>query len=274
MHPNAVRQVLFRAAEPALGPDRPWSERVPATWFGPFVEACERARTTQAVWRLLESSARACGVDRIALVTHGRAEELGSFGVFAHNWGQAAITHLYAGCADAANPLFERTERSEDAIFWDEPAFRAELDARQVLWLERLAALGLKNGVSQRVRTAMIPASCSLTPARGELDPSSLRGVMRMAAHAFHTMTALQRLPQTEADLLTVREHQCLALAIFSGLRPREVAAELGVSINTVRSMRQSASARLGARSQEETVWRMVETGQLFHRGRTGRPRR
>jgi DNA-binding CsgD family transcriptional regulator len=241
--------------------------------FESFVEACDRATTAGEVERLFLATARLNGVERVALTTHAPPIELGRLGVCTHNWGAAAIAHLYGGPPDRINPLFEHTERGDDPIYWSAPTFRAKLDPQQSLWMERLSALGLRDGVSQRIRTAMAPASCSMTSAWGKHDPADVRRVIRMAGYALNTIMALRRSQAAASDLLTRRERQCLSLAVFSGLRPREVADTLGLSINTVRSIRQSATARLGARSQEETVWRLMESGQLFHRGRFNRPR-
>src|SRR5262249_27222318 len=136
-----------------------------------------------------------------------------------------------------------------------------------------LAAFGLGAGVLQRVHASLVPASCLL--AGRDMPPSepAMRTVMRAGAYTFQHIVALQRPQPAGQDLLTKREHPCFALAPISGLRPREVARALGVSITTVRSIRQNAAARLGARSPEEVIWRMVETGQLFRPGRTNRPR-
>jgi DNA-binding CsgD family transcriptional regulator len=241
--------------------------------FESFVEVCDRATTASEVQRLFIDTVRLSGVERVAITTHAPPVDLGRLGVCVHNWGAAAIEHLYDGPADCLNPLFEHAEQSDDPVYWSAPAFRAQLDRDQILWMERLFALGLRDGVSQRIRTAMAPASCSMTSAKDGVDSASVRRIVRMAGYALNTITALRRSRAAASDLLTRRERQCLSLAVFSGLRPREVADALGVSINTVRSIRQSATARLGARSQEETVWRLMESGQLFFRGRFSRPR-
>jgi DNA-binding CsgD family transcriptional regulator len=244
----------------------------PPSDFEGFIEACDRATVAGEVERLFIATARVIGMDKVALTTHAPPTHLGRFGVCVHNWERTAIAHLYASSLERANPLFEHAETSEAPIFWNDAAFRSRLDAEQRAWMDQLAALGLRDGISQRVRTAIAPASCSMTPAWNAPDPFAVRQVMRMASYAFNTIVALRR-PKGASDPLTRRERQCLSLAVFSGLRPREVAETLGVSINTVRSIRQSASARLGARSQEETVWRLMESGQLFHRGGFSRPR-
>jgi DNA-binding CsgD family transcriptional regulator len=245
----------------------------PPGGFESFVEACDRATTAGEVERLFIATARLNGIERVALTTHAPPAELGRLSVCAHNWGAAAIAHLYDGPPDRINPLFEHVERGDDPIYWSAPTFRAGLDRDQSLWMEQLSVLGLRDGVSQRIRTAIAPASCSMTSAWGRHDPAGVRRVVRMAGYALITIMALRRSQAAASDLLTRRERQCLSLAVFSGLRPREVADTLGLSINTVRSIRQSATARLGARSQEETVWRLMESGQLFHRGRFSRPR-
>jgi DNA-binding CsgD family transcriptional regulator len=241
--------------------------------FESFVDACDRAATAGEVERLFIATARLHGIEKVALTTHASPAELGRLGVCAHNWSAAAVAHLYGGSPDRINPLFEHAERAGDPICWSAPTFRARLDPDQSLWMDRLSAFGLRDGVSQRIRTAMAPASCSMTPAGDGCDPAGVRRVMRMAGYALTTIITLRRPQAGGSDLLTRRERQCLSLAVFSGLRPREVAETLGLSINTVRSIRQSASARLGARSQEEAVWRLMESGQLFHRGRFSRPR-
>jgi DNA-binding CsgD family transcriptional regulator len=256
----------------ALPPTGGGPASVAAASFEDFVESCDRAATAGEVERLFIATARLNGMDKVALTTHAPPGELGRFGVCSHNWGGAAIAHLYAGPPDRANPLFEHAEIDDRPISWSATAFRAGLNPEQTAWMDKLAALGLRDGVSQRIRTAIAPASCSMTPAWGRHDPVAVRQVVRMANYALSTIIALRQ-SKAASDLLTRRERQCLSLAVFSGLRPREVAETLGVSINTVRSIRQSASARLGARSQEETVWRLMESGQLFRRGGFSRPR-
>jgi DNA-binding CsgD family transcriptional regulator len=249
------------------------SVRVDADSFESFVEGCDSAASAGEVERLFIAAARLSGMEKVALTTHAPAAELGRLGVCAHNWGAAAIAHLFEGPADRINPLFEHSEEDDAPVYWNAPEFRARLDPDQAVWMDRLHALGLRDGVSQQVRTAMAPASCLMTPAWGAHDPAGVRRVVRMAGYALSTILSLRRSLAAPSDLLTRRERQCLSLAVFSGLRPRQVAERLGVSINTVRTIRQSASARLGARSQEETVWRLIESGQLFHRGRLSRPR-
>jgi DNA-binding CsgD family transcriptional regulator len=272
MRLNACEAWLEDEAAPSRDRDRNGRQsRAGPDWFGGFAEACDATRTAKAAGRLLVNAAQTLEFERVLITTHVDPRELGSVGVLAHNWDERAVGGLYRCEADAPNPLFEQTERTPDPVFWNEVTFRAQLDARQFAWMESLRAFGLRDGVSQRIRSALVPASCTLTPASGA--PIATRWLMRAAAYVFHHIIALQRPLLAEADLLTQREHQCLALATFSGLRPREVAETLGVSVNTVRSMRQSACARLGARSQEEAVWRMVETGQLNPRGRASRPR-
>jgi DNA-binding CsgD family transcriptional regulator len=273
---NAASRLWPDEEETARSPHLPsiaTTVEAPPGGFESFVEACDRAATAGEVERLFVATARLNGVEKIALMTHAPPGELGRLSVCAHNWGAATIAHFYGGPPDRINPLFEQTERIDDPIYWNSPAFRTGLDHDQSLWMDQLPALGLRDGVSQRIRTAIAPASCSMTPSWGGQDPAGLRRVMRMAGYAINTIMALRRSQAVASDLLTRRERQCLSLAVFSGLRPREVAEALGLSINTVRSIRQSASARLGARSQEETVWRLMESGQLFHRGRFSRPR-
>jgi DNA-binding CsgD family transcriptional regulator len=271
---NTASRLWPNKQERAPAPPPAGSTRViaPPANFETFVEACERATSAGEVERLFIASARAIGMGKIALTTHAPPNELGRFGVCVHNWPKAAIAHLYVPLGERGNPLFERTEIDDACVAWNAADFQSALDTDQSRWLDQLAGLGLREGLTQRVRTAIAPTSCSMTPAWSAPEPVAVQQVMRMASYALNTIIALRR-PGGPADLLTRRERQCLSLAVFSGLRPREVAETLGVSINTVRSIRQSASARLGARSQEETVWRLMESGQLFHRGAVSRPR-
>ena len=273
MSPGAANRLWLNDDERLSSPPSTLTRtRGPAAGFEAFVESCDRAKTAGDVERLFIDTARHIGIEKIALTTHAPPAELGRFGVCAHNWGKLALAHLYEAPEDRANPLFEHAEKAGEAIVWNAAEFRQKLDPEQRAWIDQLAALGFRDGMTQRVRTAIAPTSCSMTPAWGVLDPAAVRQVMRMAGYALNTIIALRR-PNGPSDPLTRRERQCLSLAVFSGLRPREVAETLGVSINTVRSIRQSASARLGARSQEETVWRLMESGQLFHRGGVRRPR-
>lgn len=237
-----------------------------------FFDHCDAARSVAAARRLIVAKAREAGIDHIVITTHFAPGEMGSLGVFIHNWREAAAAHLHAWSPEL-NPLFDQAERANAAVYWNGAAFRTDLDARQAAWMDQLTAFGFRDGVTQRIRTILPAASVSLASRDSVGDPVLVRRLVRMASYVFNHVLILQRPAPTETDVLTVREQQCLYLAALEGKRPREVAKELGVSVNTVRSTRQSASQRLGARSPEEMVWRMVETGQLFQRGRIGRPR-
>ncbi|HYD86056.1 MAG TPA: autoinducer binding domain-containing protein [Vitreimonas sp.] len=263
-----AEQAADQASAEAASPDAGFA---PPSLFDSFADECDRARTPAATGRLFVQAMRRLGFEHVALVTHGAPKQWASLSVFAHNWGEARAELLAPQREGAFNPIFQGAEAIAEAFAWSDPAFRGALDARGRSWLEEIERAGLMSGVTQRVRGAIVPASCSLAPAREA--PIAIARAMRMAAYAFHHIIALQRPKLAQTDLLTQREHDCLSLATLEGLRPREVAAALGVRITTVRSMRQSACLRLGARSQEEAVWRMLETGQLFSRGRSGRPR-
>jgi|GEM_PF-3204230 len=246
------------------------SETQTQSAFEAFADECDRARTPNAAGRTLVQALRRAGFDYVALMTHGAPDQWGSLSVEVHNWGEERADLLAERRASQRNPLFQAAEASDAAFFWSDDSAKARLDAPARRWLEDVeAAIG--RGVTQRVRGAIAPSSCSLAPAPAEA--AQIARAMRMAAYAFHHIVALQRPKLAQTELLTQREHECLTLATLGGLRPREVAKALGVRVTTVRSLRQSACSRLGARSQEEAVWRMLETGQLFSRGRLGRPR-
>lgn len=239
-----------------------------------FADACDKTRNAAAATRLLVGAARRQGFEKIIVVSHLQPDQVSSFSVRVHNCDAPVIDHFLSSPSNKTNAILSAVNRGNDLVQWDDRKFRTKLGAGARVWLQRLEALGLKGGVSQRIRTALVPASCSLTLARAEVDEAAIRWVMRAGAYVFHHVIMLQRPQLAPSAVLTFREHQCLALASLAGLRPREVAIELGVSVNTVRSIRQRACARLGARSQEEAVWRMVETGQLFLPGRLSKPRR
>jgi len=261
-------------AESQSCPESPSSGNSPPHGaFEEFAEACDSTRNVRAAARLLVWTGQSLNFQQILLSTHGNAEELGSLAVSAHNCSTDIVAKLRDGEAGAHNPFFEQAEHSEGLVYWNAPRFRAALGPKQRAWMERLAEAGLKDGVSQIIRSSVAPASLTLAPDGGEAQIGRVRWMMRAGAYALHHMIALQRPQLAPSESLTLREQQCLALATLQGLRPRDVAETLGVSINTVRTMRQSACARLHARSQEEAVWRMVETGQLFARGRVSRPR-
>lgn len=238
-----------------------------------FADACDKTRTAGAATRLLVGAARRQGFEKVIVVTHSKPAQVGSFSVRIHNCDERAIDHLLSSPGAKTNAILAAVDRSNDPVAWDSREFRARLGAAQRAWLVELETLGLRRGVSQRIRTALVPASCSLTIARADVSEAAIRWMMRAGAYVFHHVIMLQRPQLAPSAVLTFREHQCLALATLAGLRPREVAAKLGVSVNTVRSIRQRACARLGARSQEEAIWRMVETGQLFLPGRLSKPR-
>lgn len=238
--------------------------------FESFAVACDRTRTPAAAGRCLILACRRLGFDRVALVSHGASHQVRSLHVSAHNWTSAALTHFLPNGSPISNPVLAALEQTRRPLLWSEPDFIARLTPSAKTWLEHMRALGIETAVTARIESALIGASCTLAPAP-LLKSAAFECGLRAAAYTFHHILALQRPRAQGADRLTQREQQCLALATFDGLRPREVARVLGVSVNTVRSIRQSAAARLGARSQEEAAWRMLETRQAFRPAPLGR---
>lgn len=238
-----------------------------------FVEACDEANTVRAARDLLAETIRSIGLDAFAIVTHAPAHDVGSLGVFVHNWPQAAVDHLIARQRDGrCNPLFEAVETSQKPVLWNSGEWRRTLKRDQVQWMDRLGELVKGDGATLAVRTALVTASCSLTGSR-PFPADRLKLALRIATYAFHHIQHLQRPPLNEPDRLTLREHECLYRATIHGERPSVVARRLGVKVSTVRTLRQKANGRLDAASSEQAVWRLLETGQLFRCGRKSKPR-
>ncbi|RYG38537.1 MAG: hypothetical protein EON93_01865 [Burkholderiales bacterium] len=242
-------------------PDRFWA----------FAEACDETHSLRAARDLLGANLRALGFERFLLTTHGGQEDLRSLSVLAHNWPQEALSHLSDGC-DGCNPLFPVIEQTRGDIVWQSTTWRSALPARDLEWLKQLRAYVGGNGVSRAMRCALVHASCSLV-SEGALPKDKIDLAMRVANYAYHHIQYVQRPSLGKADLLTAREQECLYRAAVRGERPSTVARKLGVKVSTVRTLRQKANARLDADSPEQAVWHMIETGQLFRKGRTSKPR-
>ncbi|RYG30608.1 MAG: hypothetical protein EON93_14490 [Burkholderiales bacterium] len=240
-----------------------------------FLEACDDTQSTRSVKDLLVSTFRKVGVDRFVILTHARPEDLRSLGVLVHNWPPPAIELLLANePGEAPNPLFATLERDGSPLHWPPRNGRRDAVKRnQRLWFDQLRDLvGQKEGVSQALKSVIVNASCSLNGPE-KLDADRVRLCMRIANAAYQQILALQKPRLSEAEQLTSREHQFLYRAIILGERPSDVANQLNVKISTVRTLRQKATLRLDAGSQEQSAWRMIETGQLFRSGRKTRPR-
>jgi DNA-binding CsgD family transcriptional regulator len=242
--------------------------------FWKFVEACDETQTTRAVRDLLASAVRDVAVETFAILTHAPMADLRSLGVMTHNWSTEAINFLFAGGPEAPpNWLFAAVEASDGPVFWSSPPLgRPPLRKQQRAWFNHLRELVRGDSVTQSVRSMIVNASCSVTAPK-RLEPDVVRLCMRMGDYAYRQIQFLQRPHLTESERLTAREHQFLHRAVILGERPSDVASQLGVKVSTVRTLRQKASTRLDAASQEQTAWRMLETGQLFRAGRKGRPR-
>lgn len=234
--------------------------------FEAVADACDNARSPEAAGRVFLEAARRHGFAAAMLVTHTQSDQLGRFSVCVHNFREPVAFIASPVELQTRNPLFDAASASDAPVFWQRVRADPRLPLAQRQWLERLQAHGLETGVTQSLSGAWAPASVSLTPAQP--GDQNIARMMRVALYVFHHIVALQQPKLSQADLLTQREYECLSLAILEGLRPREVARALGVSVNTVRTLRQSAMGRLNARNQEEAVWRMLETGQLFQPGR------
>lgn len=245
-----------------------------ASSFWTFVEACDETQTPRATTELFAAAMRELGFVTYAIFTHAPPADLRSLGVLVHNWPAEALDHLFGFKPSIRlSPLLEEIERSNGPFIWGAHPRREALNRQQRAWFTRLQSLlGGGEGVSCSLRSPIVGASCSVTgPAPS--DPDRIRLCMRIANYAYQQIVHLQRPQVSEPERLTAREHESLYRATILGERPSDVAVRLGVKISTVRTLRQKASIRLDATSQEQAAWRMLETGQLFRCGRKGRPR-
>lgn len=242
--------------------------------FWTFVEACDEARSPRAVRDLLVSTFRDLGVRSFAIVTHAPLADLRSLGVVVHNWPGPAIDYLFAHRASRSqNVMFDAVEASEAPMHWPSQQTRREWKRHHRVWFDALRGmLGEGEGVSQALKSTIVNASLSVIAAE-KPDTERVRVFMRIGNYAYQQILALQRPLLSEPEQLTAREHEFLYRATVIGERPSDVAAQLGVKISTVRTLRQKASIRLDAGSQEQAAWRMIETGQLFRTGRKSRTR-
>lgn len=240
-----------------------------------FVEACDEADTIRSVRDLVSATLRNLGVGGFVIATHGKIEDLRSLGVLTHNWPMPAVEWMLAHQQDCSpSPLFEAVERTAGPAYWPSSSARREPARKgQRNWYEQLRErVGQREGVSQALKSVVVNASCSLT-STARLDPDRVRLCMRIGNYAYQQILELQKPKLEKSDQLTAREHELLYRAAILGERPADVASQVEVKISTVRTLRQKASIRLDAGSQEQAVWRMVETGQLFRAGRRTRPR-
>ncbi len=240
-----------------------------------FIEACDETQSIRSVKDLVGVTMRGLGVDGFAIVTHGRIEDLRSLGVLLHNWPVEAVEWMFAHQLDCSpSPLFDAVEKKAGPVYW--PRHNARRDAirrPERHWFDQLRKRsGQSEGVSQALKSVIVGASCSLTSA-DRLDLDRVRLCMRIGNYAYQQILELQKPRLGEAEQLTAREHELLYRATIFGERPADVASQVDVKISTVRTLRQKASVRLDAGSQEQAAWRMVETGQLFRAGRKTRPR-
>lgn len=86
-------------------------------------------------------------------------------------------------------------------------------------------------------------------------------GILRLAALHLGTRVS-DILAARNGDRLTAMEREVLS-GLARGLRPAEIAAACGKSVNTIQNQIASARTRLGARSATEAVARAIRTGQL-----------
>ncbi len=241
--------------------------------FWSFVEACDEARSARAVRDLLSSALRSIDVVSFALLTHAPPEDLRSLSVLAHNWSEEAIEHLRSWAHEhEANPIFERVEAVDETLYWASERWRSQLRDDQRLWHDELCRRVRGVGLTRSIKSITAFASCSIG-ADEPLQPEIVRTAVRIATYAFHQIQFLQRPQVRDSEQLTAREHECLYRATVFGERPSLVARRLGVKVSTVRTLRQKAYNRLDSDSPEQAVWRLIETGQLFGRGRRGRSR-
>lgn len=125
----------------------------------------------------------------------------------------------------------------------------------------RLAALATTQGLHWPVTLLAAQDRDRLLAALAGAGPETTQAL----AHAFATVPAIvdERLWRTApVAVLTRRERDVLAVLARTGSRS-EIAAELFVSLNTVKAQLRSLYAKLGARTRDEALERAIASGLL-----------
>ena len=205
---------------------------------------------------LLEAVTDELGFDYFALLHHSSLDPGRQPGLRIDNYPGAWAEEMVAGNLARADPVHLSSQRTSSAFGWAELGSMVHLGQREKAILDRSRYYGIGDGLTVPANIPREPSgSCSFAVRSGrELPHQRLLCAELVGAHAFRAARRIMRLPKaSEPPRLSAREVECLRL-VAAGKTDWEVAAILGISVETARQYVKRARAAYDVATRTQLV--------------------
>lgn len=205
--------------------DRLWS----------FIEYCEDQTSADAVGEHFLVEMSGLGFPYVALASHVDPLAPPSDAVMVLRYPEAWVAHFSAEEYQRFDPVFDYASRQFMPFRWTEGRFLARLSKQQMTVLAEGREAGLEGGATIPIRGSdALPASCSLIPDPGGVDPENFKLAHAMAVYAHERARRIKAKEiSARSPPLTKRERECLVL-VARGESDWEIGKILGVSASAV----------------------------------------
>ena len=216
-----------------------------------FLDICERDPAPAILNSAFGEAIRELGFRHFACCSHVDPLRPPEGAVVTHDYPPEWVALYSERRLHRIDPVFRHADRSARPFFWNDPAFRATLDATEVALMDEAAAAGIADGYTIPLHApAALPASCTLLPDSRCIDRASYHVVHLMASYLHE---ALARASPRPVSALSRRERECLELAA-QGKSDWVIGQILGISGRTAHNHLEFAKRRLGVASRTQAV--------------------
>jgi DNA-binding CsgD family transcriptional regulator len=227
-----------------------------------FIEACGTRDSVESLSAGFLAQMSDLGFPHVALASHVDPLHPPKGAIMVLRYPEAWVARYSAEHLERIDPVFDAATRRSTPFSWDDPRFISKLTTPQRRMLCEAREIGVGGGYTIPIRGPdAMPASCSLIPDPGGVDPQDVKLAHAMAVFAYERLRQIS-LPDIAAPRLTRRERECLVF-VARGKSDWVISTLLGVSEGAVNRTVERAKKRLGVATRTQAVVRALQAGEI-----------
>lgn len=240
----------------------------PPTRFSEFVEEAVYLTEIPDLLRRLLSFLEGFGIDVLSyqIVADDLYKVPIDHGLIFENFPDDWIKHYIDDDLERIDPILEYSRQAPAPFHWSEVERRMRLRPVQIRFLEELRASGLSDGLAIPIYSAigdMAYFGVGVRSGKLELRQEALAQVVLACQLTHNRYVALNNARTKPALRLSPREKEALSFSAC-GLRDKETAEKMGISVNTVDTLIRRAFNKLGTQSRLEAVLMAIGSGLIL----------